>query len=333
MTQPISLVKSEGTLAIQTEQEQKRFPIEQIESIYVLASITCTTKLLELASRYGIPIHFFHYYGFYIGSFFPDQTPPEQSEIVVEQVLSYCNAQKRLFLAKEFVLGAQTNMLRNITQLTNKITNKLDLSQIQEKKKELNLLRSKLSTICNLSQLLGCEGRFRLTYYQILDEFMKRDFPEFLIQKRTRRPPKNPMNSLLSYLNSLLYVTIIEQLRQTPLHPTISYLHSTKVKRLSLALDISEIFKPVIVDRLILRMITLRMLDHTCFEERDKGCFLTTIGKQKVIKEYQRKLNSTFFHRQKNKIFSYLQLIRHECTKLVQHFSQQKSYQSFRIWW
>ncbi|MGA8941485.1 MAG: CRISPR-associated endonuclease Cas1 [Thermoactinomyces sp.] len=134
-------------------------------------------------------------------------------------------------------------------------------------------------------------------------------------------------------MNSLLYATIIEQLQLTPLHPCISFLHSIRDQRQSLALDISEVFKPVIVDRIILRLLSYRMLNEPCFDMKGIGCFLTNRGKHIVVKAYKETLNTSIFHRQKQRRLTYLQLIQYECAKLVAHFRNRQPYRSFRMWW
>ncbi len=294
-----------------------------------MAPMTFSTKLLELASRYEIPIHFFHYYGFYVGSFHPNQNASGQSEIVIEQALTYRNEKRRLILAKEFLVGVQTNLLRNLARLERKS----EFALSPTNKQSLDLLRSKVRATADLGSLLGLEGKFRSIYYQSMDEYLKMKHPAYQIVKRTRRPPQNRMNTLISFLNSLLYVTIIEQLQFTPLHPGIPFLHSTRDHRQSLALDISEVFKPVIVDRIILRLLSYRMLNESCFEMKGKGCFLTDTGKQIVIKAYTQTLNTSIFHRQKQRSLTYRQLIQHECSKLVEHFRGRQPYRSFRMWW
>ncbi|MGA8941486.1 MAG: CRISPR-associated endonuclease Cas1 [Thermoactinomyces sp.] len=197
LTRPVSLSKSQGTIALKIDDEnaKKLIPVEQIESIYVLTPMTFSSKLLELISRHEIQIHFFHYYGFYIGSFIPNQDKTGQSKIVIEQALTYRNEKRRLMLAKEFLLGAQTNLMRNLARLTRKS----GFSLSPENKQSLEVLRSKVRSTSTYGALLGLEGKFRSIYYQSLDEYLKKEHPSYQIVKRTRRPPKNRMNTLISF--------------------------------------------------------------------------------------------------------------------------------------
>lgn len=95
---------------------------------------------------------------------------------------------------------------------------------------------------------MGLEGLIHKSYYSAWNTIFngKADFT-----KRIRRPPDNMVNTLISFLNTLMYTTCISEIYVTQLNPTISYLHTTMERRFSLCLDISEIFKPLIVDRLI----------------------------------------------------------------------------------
>ena len=113
----------------------------------------------------------------------------------------------------------------------------------------------------DIPTLMGVEGRVRKQYYEAFSSIIGDLFP---FEKRTKRPPENPLNALISFGNSLCYTLCLGEIYHTQLNPLISYLHEPGERRFSLALDISEVFKPLLVDRVIFKVLNQKMiqLDH-----------------------------------------------------------------------
>lgn len=152
-------------------------------------------------------------------------------------------------------------------------------------------------------------------------------------EKRSKRPPQNSLNALISFGNSLLYTVILAEIYQTQLNPTISYLHEPGVRRYSLSLDIAEIFKPFFVDKLIFRLIRKKMIKLNDFDRELKFCYLAKDGRKLFLKEWDTMLNRTVKHRQLNRSVSYRRLIRLELYKLIKYLTGEKDYKPFHVWW
>ncbi len=120
---------------------------------------------------------------------------------------------------------------------------------------------------------------------------------------------------------------------KTELNPTISYLHELSVKRFSLSLDISEVFKPLIVDRMIFSLLNKNVITSKDFEDGSKFLYLTENGKKKILAEYEKRLAKMIKHKNLNKNVSYKYLIRLECYKLIKHLNGEKMFEGFKIWW
>ncbi len=146
-------------------------------------------------------------------------------------------------------------------------------------------------------------------------------------------PPDNMINSLISFVNSLVYAKVLGEIYRTQLNPTISYLHQPGVKRFSLSLDLAEIFKPLLGDRLIFSLLNKKMITIEDFEE---GQFYLKL-RQKAIKtitqEFDEKLKTTIKHKDLGRDVSYQYLIRLELYKLIKHFLGEKQYEGYKIWW
>jgi CRISPR-associated protein Cas1 len=178
-----------------------------------------------------------------------------------------------------------------------------------------------------IPELMGVEGNARSTYYSAFDVILRKEF-EF--EKRTKMPPQNMVNCLISFGNSLLYSTTLSEIYHTQLNPTISYLHEPGDRRFSLSLDISEVFKPVIVDRVIFNLINNRIIKPNHFQSDLNGCLLGEDGKKLFLEEYRNKLGTTIYNSRLSRNISYQRLIRIECFKIVKHLLGENKYVGFR---
>ncbi len=182
----------------------------------------------------------------------------------------------------------------------------------------------------DVNAVRGIEGKMRERYYQAWRHILS---DGWTFERRVRRPPDNEVNALISFGNSHLYTVCLAEIYRTQLTPTISYLHEPGARRFSLALDLSEIFKPLIVDRAIFRLINTGQLKDTHFDRSLDGCFLTDAGKRLFLNALEDNLKSTIKHRRLGRSVSYRHLIRLECYKLIRHLTGVETYRAFRAWW
>lgn len=314
------LKRKDNTIYIENEKgEKKAIPIEDGDTIHVFGEVDLNSKVLNFLCQHGKTVHFYNYYGFYSGSLMPRERNVS-GHLLVKQVEHYLDSERRFYLAFSFVEGAIFHMLRNLREYKN-------TEGFQEKiKKELtNAIESK-----TISELMGCEGRARDVYYEAFNTILKSDFS---IEKREKRPPTNPVNALISFANSMIYTTVLNEIYHTQLNPTISYLHEPGHRRYSLSLDIAEIFKPLIADPIIFKLINNNMLRLDDFEEDVNYCYLNDSGRKKFIKEFDQKLTTTIKHRKMKRKVSYRSLIRIECYKLIKHLIGDEVYKPFKAWW
>ncbi|HEY8390897.1 MAG TPA: type I-B CRISPR-associated endonuclease Cas1b [Clostridia bacterium] len=318
------LKRKDNTLRLSTEDGTiSDIPIEKVYDIYVFGELNINTALLNLLSKYKIAVHFFNYYEHYIGTYYPKESNLSGA-LLVNQIQHYEILNKRLKLAKLFVSGSADNILRNL-KYYNTRGKELDNS-IQE----ISELMTQLSYMDSISSVMGIEGNIRKNYYEQWQIIINKDI-EF--EKRVKRPPDNMINSLISLFNSLLYNKIITEIYKTQLTPTISYLHEPFVKRFSLALDISEVFKPLIVDRFIFSLFNKNMIDESDFEKQTNSLKLKESSFKRILKLFDDRLKTTITHRTLNRIVSYRYLIRLELYKLIKHLIGEKEYDPFKIWW
>jgi len=302
---------------------KKVLPIEKIYSFYIHGRVTIKSGALAYLMHYGVPIHFFNKFGFYEGSFWPRETLVS-GDLLIKQVEHYLNNEKRLELAKEFVRGSLENILVNLRYYQSSHSELLEtINEI----KDIVLLIDKQE---NIQQLMALEGKAKEVYYNSWNKFL----PEkFKFEKRSRRPPENMINALLSFGNSLVYSTCLTEIYNTQLNPTISYLHEPSERRFSLSLDLAEIFKPLLSDRVIFKLINQDKIDESYFQKEINYCILNEKGKRLFLQSFDEKLKTTIKHRILNRKVSYQRLIRLECYKIMKHLIGLKKYRPFIMWW
>ena len=151
--------------------------------------------------------------------------------------------------------------------------------------------------------------------------------------ERTKQPPENEVNALISFGNMMCYVETLKAIHQTQLDPTISFLHTPGERRYSLCLDISEIFKPIIVDRVIFKVLNKRQLSEKDFDKSVNRCLLSERGKKIFVKEIEDRCNETIRHRTLGRNVSYRHLIKLECYKLQKDILGIEEYDPFKMYW
>ena len=195
---------------------------------------------------------------------------------------------------------------------------------------QINILIKKIRDMPSVESLMGMKGNIRRIYYKTWNKIIKQ---EVNFNKRVKRPPDNMINSLISFLNSLIYTTTLSEIYKTQLDPTISFLHEPGEKRFSLALDISEVFKPIIVDRMIFTILNRQEITEKDFDQESNFLYLKESARKRIIEKYDNRLKGTIKHRQLNRNVSYQYLMRLESYKLIKHIIGEKEYKAFRMWW
>src|SRR5690625_2288678 len=273
---------------IDENDNKKSLPINQIDNFYLFGKLDMNTDFLQLLNQHDVAMHTFNYYGFYAGSFYP-RKQKVSGFTLVNQSSHYLDENKRLFLAKQFVKSASFHMIRNLRQYKEREGVNELIEVISDYQKQTDSMK-------NIPEVMGLEGIIRQNYYLTFNLFLDENFA---FDERTKRPPRDPLNALISFGNSLCYTKVLSEIYKTHLDPSISFLHEPSTKRFSLSLDIAEIFKPLIVDPVIFTLINKRQLNvKKDFEYIDDMVILSENGKKKFLAEWMKKLKTTIYHRQ-----------------------------------
>jgi CRISPR-associated protein Cas1 len=304
------------------EGQARYLPVEGIKELYVFGSLDANSALYNFLGQQGIVVHFFNYYEYYTGSFMP-RDYLLAGKVQIAQTKTYLNANKRLALARRLIEGATHNMLKNLRYYVGRG------APLQTPITQIEALWQSTATAPDIETLMGIEGNIRQTYYECFEHIVS----DFAFEKRSKRPPENELNTLISFGNMLCYTLCLRQIFHTQLNPTISFLHEPGTRRYSLALDLAEVFKPLLVDRTIFSILNKKILQASDFRTEVGGCTLRPAAAKKFVTHWEERLQTTIQHRTLKRKVSYEHLVRLECYKLIKHVLEIQDYKPFKAWW
>ena len=295
-------------------------PVESIDAIYIFSEMTFNSKLVNFLGQKKIPMHFFNYYGNHSNTLLP-HAEQLSGDLVIKQAEPYKN-EKRIIFCRSLLDTTFHNILSVLNYYQRK-NNNLD-AEIEK----IKALAKSLTKYNNPAELMGIEGNVRRIYYGTWHKWLGKRASNF---KRVYHPPDNPLNAMISFINSLLYTCCVGELYRTALYPGISYLHSPQTRRFSLALDIVEPFKPLIVDRLIFRLFSRNEISDKDFRKHSNGILLTNDARKKVLSAWDEQLRKTVHVAALKRSVSYRRLIRLDCYKLIKFLLEDKDFKPYRI--
>ncbi len=325
---PGRLSRKDQTLKFQpideegNELQPRYLPVENVDDLYTFGALDANSALYNFLGKNDIAVHFFDYYENYTGSFMPrDQLLA--GRMLISQVKYHTEKAKRICIARKFIEGAAYNMVKNLKYYNNRGKDMSPFIEPMEKYAE------NIVSISDVDELMGTEGNIRKTYYDAFDLILN----DFSMDGRSKQPPRNEVNALISFGNMMCYSQCLRAIHQTQLNPTISYLHTPGERRYSLALDVAEIFKPILVDRVIFKVLNKRELQKEDFDIQLNRILLKEKGKKKFIESFENRLTETIQHRTLKREVSYKHLIKLECYKLSKHILEIEEYKPFKMWW
>lgn len=316
------LMQKDLSIVFKNAKGNNYLPIKDIRELYCLNDITLTTKFLGLLSKANVVVHFFDYYGHYVGTFYPKEYLLS-GKLLIKQVEKYNS--DCLTIAKAIVLGIAKNI------------HSLLYHYYRHDKKELKPyldwlkieVPRQLKAATKINTILMIEGLIWSQFYNTFSCFLPYDF---ILNKRVRRPPDNPINALISFGNTLLYTKTITQIYHTHLNQTISYLHAPSEGRFSLSLDLSEVFKPALVFRTIFDCVNNKKIAiEKHFIKELNYCVLNEEGRKIFVREFENRINKVFIHERLKRKITYKQAIKIDGYKLIKFILEDKEFIPFSM--
>lgn len=314
------LTRKDNSLCFRKNGKNVYIPVENTKEIYCLSEVSINSKLLDFLSQHNIILHFFNYYGGYSGTFYPRQHY-NSGKIVVKQVEAYNN--KRVCIAKAIVEAIGDNISEVLYHYYKHSVKEIKQT-IDWLKKDM---KNNLKKDNGIKQILQIEGEIWQKFYSEFQHILPEDF---VMNRRVKRPPDNPINALISFGNTLLYGKTISVIYNTHLDQRISFLHEPSEGRFSLSLDISEAFKPVLVYKTIFDLVNNRRIQVSKhFDKKVNYCLMNEEGRKIFIEAFEKRMDSVFLHKTLKRKTSYRTAIKLDCYKLIKFILEDKDFRPF----
>jgi len=317
LTEPCRIRRENNSLRIErADTAPVHLPVTDVLDLVAFDNVDINTSAISMLSRHDITIHVLDHYGNYAGSIAPSDGM-SSATVVRRQAAITADPASRLNAARSLVTATAAN-----------VSWALDTDLLAA---PLSRLAEQLAACDDTGQVMGVEGNFRRTAWEVADTLLP---PWLRLEGRSRRPPSNAGNAFISYANAITYARMLTALRCTPLHPALGFLHSdTDRRRNTLALDLAEPFKPLFAERLLRRAAAQKVLRPDDFESAAGRASLTTQGRKKVAGLIRAELASTVHHRGLRRKVSYEELLHLEGLKIVRLCLENMPYKPFRPWW
>ncbi len=311
--------RSERILITKDRKTLLETPIDRVESIAVIGNVQITTQALCAFMQAGIDINYFTFSGKYVGAACAETS--KNIFLRLAQYDLYQNEQKRLEMAKIIV----RNKIQNQMQII--IMHRWEAKEIEWKEviQGMVSLVGKIETAESTSELMGIEGKASNLYFRMYGKMFK---CKFAFEGRNRRPPRDPINVIISLGYTFLTKEVSSALEAESFEMYMGFLHGIRYGRKSLPLDIVEEFRQPIIDRMTLKLFNKSMIQEFDFTFEDETVILNETGFQKFCKEFERWMtDSSFSGRSQN----YRTIIQKQAKLLKQAVQQKGEYEPFCI--
>lgn len=266
-------------------------PLHHLQAVVLLGNIQVSTPLIVFCAERGISIVWCSQYG----RFKARLEGAQKGNVLLRraQHLALSDAQQTLQLAKQFVIGK----LHNQMQLFLRGVRRYSDAVLMQAVATMQVYLGKAQHATSLDELRGVEGSAARVYFEHFDRLIRAQREAFRLHGRTRRPPQDRTNALLSFLYTLYVQECISALEAVGLDPQVGYLHALRPGRPALALDLVEALRPAFVDRLALRLINQSIIRPEHFEPpQPNAVYLNEEGRRVVLKAYELRQRETVQH-------------------------------------
>lgn len=259
-------------------------PIRDVDRLIMQESVQISSEALSALLRTEIPVAILGWNGQYLGGFQP--CAPAHGAWRNRQYKAHLDSGFTLTMSGRIVTAKIYNQRRVLQRMAQNraadITSGLDY---------LGALLSDCARAKNVDELRGYEGASAARYFSQWAAFLPEAFP---FDRRSTRPPLNPVNACISFGSTLLYNEMVSYIHSHGLDPALGLLHTTEDRRWSLALDLMEPFRPVLVEALALDVFTHQILNEKHFRPHEGGIYLNDEGRAKFIVQYERRMERQF---------------------------------------
>lgn len=270
-------------------------PLLAISNIFCYGRVNVSPQLMQHCANNNVGIAYFSEYGRFQARVVGCKTGNvllrrEQYRIADDEV--------RCVDIARYMVGSKIVNSRAVLAKT--LRNRPDVEGAEKLRTSCDNMKATLQRLereATLDQIRGREGEAASTYFFAFDHLISQQKQDFQFTQRNRRPPKDPVNALLSFVYAVLLQDCVSALEAVGLDSYVGFLHRDKPGRQSLGLDLIEEFRAFIGDRLCLSLINLKQIQRTDFSFKENGAvFISDSARKVVLQEYQKRKQETIFH-------------------------------------
>lgn len=285
--------RSEHLVVRKDGQEVTRVPMHAIRQLVVFGNVQVSTQALETLAMNEIPVAYLTGHGRFIGTF----APAERKNVGLReaQFRRFADPAECLMLAKAVVRG---KLINQRALLMRSLRGDGDRGSDEPAARDLAELIRRLDGAPTLETVLGLEGQGAALYFGEFGRFLRSQPPGrgFEFTSRNRRPPRDPVNALLSFAYAMLTKDCFAAVSTVGFDPYKGFFHSNRHGKPSLALDLMEEFRPVIADSVVLTLLNNEMLTPADFLVWREACQLTDTGRRKFFTAYEQRKATVVTH-------------------------------------
>ena len=316
------LTKQDFNILFESENGKKYIPVETTDSLYIYSNVIMSGNFFDFMNQVGLNVSFINKYGEKIGSFVPNNSR-RNIKTELKQLRMYDSEKERLDMARRLEIASVSNIRANLRYYQRR----KNATELEAAVKDMTDIITKLNEARDINHMMMLEAQARQKYYGCFNSIM--EGKQFYFDKRTRRPPQDPLNAMISFGNTLLYQRIANEINRTSLDIRIGIVHAAGNRPESLNLDLADLFKPILVDRTIFTLVNRKMINVNDFVEvENNGIYLNNRAKKIFISEYENKLYQKVTFDGAERTYDYL--IKNEIQKLKKYIENGEKYKPYK---
>lgn len=312
-------------LKVEIERETRlSVPIHHLESVCVFGQSSLSPHALQLCWEHGVAVNYFSESGWLLGRW--EAVPNTSVTLRRAQYRAADDQWRSAALARQFVAGKLQNARQSLLRSARDSAHDAEAAQLRACAEDLAQLLARLQRLAasdqslTVNQIRGYEGQAASLYFAAFNLHLRQQREDFTFTTRNKRPARDAVNCLLSFLYALVRHDCIAALTSTGLDPFVGYLHTERPARPALALDLMEEFRTLLADRLAITLINRRQITAADFVTRDGGAVeFTPAGRKAVITAWQTRKQETVRHPLLDQDFRIGQLMLAQARILARH--------------
>ena len=285
----------ENVVVLEDQKEIGRIPLHNLQAIITFGYTGASPALMGVCAQRNIDLSFMSGNG----RFLARVTGEVKGNVILrkQQYRISDNRDESVHIARNFILGKVYNSRWILERSARDYALRLDVETIKKKSAFLAQSMGKIRECENAEELLGLEGEAASVYFSVFDDLILQQKEDFYFHGRNKRPPLDNVNAMLSFGYSLLAGMCGGALEAVGLDSYVGFFHTDRPGRMSLALDLMEEFRSVMVDRFVLTLINKKIMKEKYFIKKENGAvIMTDEGRKAFLSAWQSKKQETIKH-------------------------------------